>query len=372
MLVAAGVFTTQIERLRARWKLEGGLPPVPGQKVNTPRTTGPTGELPNVPLQWLKEGFRLLPDGQIGPALEGDTAYAGTFVIYDWDTREIIWQADWAPTVVTPAGYCFADGIMYLCDLEGASIFQVDVDQQPGRLLKRISHPYLNDLHSLERTSRGLLLTCSGTDLIIELDLDGGSLYEWWATEHGYSMTPSGKVRSSGRGLEHRHQYYHTRYHTTHINDATFRDSDERYLLALLFHQGELIQIDRALPPEKQKAEVLLDGLARPHGLEKIPGGWLLCNSLSKELILLDEDLKIADRIEYDGGWIQDCTMLSSGRILLNDVDNHRLVEFGGPRWEITSVTQYFENWRMGELLEVPAAYADGFRRVAAPTAVGA
>jgi hypothetical protein len=368
VLVAAGVFTTQMEKIRARWKLEGGLPPVPGQKVFNERVNQPETP-PDLPLHWKKEGFRLLPENQLGPSCVGDTSYRGTFVVYDWDTKEIVWREDWGELMAVPAGFCFADGIMYLGDLEAASIFQVDVINDPGRLLKRISHPYLNDLHSLERTSRGLLATCSGTDLVIELDLEGSSLYEWWATEHGYTVTPSGKERTSGRDQEHRDQYYHTRYHTTHVNDATFRDPDERYLLAVLFHPGEVVQIDRALPPEKQKAEVVLDGLARPHGLEKTPQGWLLCNSLSKELLLLDEDLKVVERIEYDGGWIQDCTMLSSGRILLNDVDNHRVVEFAGPPWEIGSVTPYNESWRMGELLEIPAAYQEGFQRAATAAA---
>src|SRR5438034_1212243 len=143
MLVAANVYTTQIEKLVARWKLEGGLPRVPGQKVNTPLTSGAQGTLPEVPVHWRKENYRILKQGELGPACTGDTQYAGTFVVYDWDTREIIWQSNWGGVVVTPAGFCFADGVMYLNDVEGANIFVVDVDRQPGRLIRRISHPYL-------------------------------------------------------------------------------------------------------------------------------------------------------------------------------------------------------------------------------------
>jgi hypothetical protein len=54
----------------------------------------------------------------------------------------------------------------------------------------------------------------------------------------------------------------------------------------------------------------MLDGLARPHSLEKIPEGWIFCNSVSKELVLIDDDLKVISKIPYDGGWIQDCTRL--------------------------------------------------------------
>jgi hypothetical protein len=136
--------------------------------------------------------------------------------------------------------------------------------------------------------------------------------------------------------------------------------------LCTLFHQGQLIRIDRSLPLPEQHAEVILEGLARPHSLEKFPGGWVFCNSLSKELVLLDDELKVTEKIAYDGGWIQDCTRLPNGNILLNDVDKHVLVEFGGRPWEIVQTTPYDQNWRMGELVVVPAEHEHAFRGHAA------
>ena len=111
---------------------------------------------------------------------------------------------------------------------------------------------------------------------------------------------------------------------------------------------------------------MILDGLARPHGLEKTPQGWLLANTLGKELVLLDFDLKVKERIPYDGGWIQDVTTLSNGNILLNDVDNKKLIELAPPSWGIVSETRFPMLWRMGEVNEVPAALESGFRKVAA------
>ncbi len=365
MLLAASVYTAKMQQLISRWKLEGGLPPVPGQKVAS--LTAATAAPVEVPLSWKKDDLKILPNDDLGPTITGQPDFAGTYVVYDWGTREIIWQANWGSMLVTPAGHCFADGYLYLCDLEAGNIFKVDVDQEPGKLLKRISHPYLNDIHSLERTKRGLLVTASGTDMILELDLDGNLLWEWWATEHGYTKTPSGKERTPGRGQEHRDTYYHTRYQTTHLNCANIEDpEEERFVLCLLFHQGQLIRIDRSLPPEQQHATVMLEGLARPHSLEKMPGGWIFCNSLSKELVLIDDDLKILSTIPYDGGWIQDCTLLPNGRILLNDVDKHVLVEFAGPPWEIVNSTPYNQDWRMGELVIVPAQHEHAFLNAAA------
>lgn len=373
MLLAASVYTTQNERLRARWKLEGGLPPVPGQKVNTSLTTGPTQPSPEqaaVPLTWLKEEYRFLPPENLGPSMDAASDYSGTFVVYDWDTRNIVWQSEWGNILGNPAGYCFADGFIYMNDFEAGNIFRIGIEPQPGKLLQRISNPYFNDLHSLERTSRGLLAACCGTDLVIEVDLNGKVLWEWWAAEHGYSVTPSGEERQSGRNGEHRNRYYHTRYQATHVNCATVRDfapGKEQYILCLLFHQGKLLQIDRSLPPEKQEGEVILEGLARPHSLEKIPGGWIFCNSLSKELVLLDDDLKITGNIVYDGGWIQDCTRLPNGNIVLNDVDNTVLIEFAAPDWKIVNRTNYPATWRMGELVVIPTEHEQAFLKAQVP-----
>jgi hypothetical protein len=368
MLIAASVYTTRMEKIIARWKMEAGLPPVPGQKVTS--LTATSDAPVEVPLFWKKEDMRLLPQHELGPSFLGDADFSGTYVVYDWQSREIIWQANWKNIIAMPAGHCFADGFLYLCDLEAGNIFQVDVDGHAGKLMRRISHPYLNDIHSLERTKRGLLVTASGTDMILELDLDGNLLWEWWATEHGYAMTPSGKERVPGRGQEHRDIYYHTRYQATHINCANIQDpAEERFVLALLFHQGQLIRIDRSSPPAEQRPQVVLEGLARPHSLEKTPQGWIFCNSLSKELVMLDDDLKVTEKIPYDGGWIQDCTRLPNGDILLNDVDKHVLIEFSGPPWQIVNTTPYDQNWRMGELVIVPEAHEHAFLEAAAKAA---
>jgi hypothetical protein len=362
MLIGASIFTVRMERLLARWKMEASAQASGDQLARVTSS--------DASLQWEKESYRILAPGEEGPACLGDVSFGGLYVVYDWPTKRVIWRSAWSRELVTPSGFCFADSCLYLADLEAAQIFAVDLADRPGQLLRRISNPCLNDIHSVERTRRGLLVAASGVDVIVELDLQGRTLWEWWAAEHGYTATPSGRQRPSGRGGEHRNLYYHTRYHATHVNGATFRDEDERYVLALLFHQGELVQIDRAREPGVQRAERVLDGLGKPHGLERIPGGWLLCNSTSREVLLLDEALKIRRTFQYDGGWLQDCTRLSNGNILLNDVDNHLLVELDPQSWKQISVTSYDADWRMGELLELPASYAARFPRQPRPLPV--
>lgn len=129
--------------------------------------------------------------------------------------------------------------------------------------------------------------------------------------------------------------------------------------------RGQVVQIDRRLPPAEQRAEVLLDGLSRPHGLKRKPSGWIVCSSLSGEVILLDEAFRVVDRIAYASNWIQVCLMLASGRMLLNDALSHRIVELAGPPWHVKAVTPYPNNWRLARLREVPPAYQASFQRAA-------
>jgi hypothetical protein len=353
-LVAASIFTRQRQHIVERWAREGGLPPVAGNIANNPLTTGPIETPTGLVLRGPRDDYRLLPEGQLAEACLGNPAEAGGMVVLDWEAAGVVWESAWGNLIYTPAGFCFADGAVYVNDLLGCGVFKVGIENRTGQPLDRISHPYMNDLHGLERSSRGLLLASSGVDAIIEVDLHGRLLYEWWAADHGFTAGPSGIVHEDGRGREHRDKFYHTRYQSTHVNTAVFQDRAERFILALLFHQGQLVRIDRAKPAHLQEAEVILDGLARPHGLERTSDGWILCSSAACELILLDGDFRVKKRVRLDAGWLQDCTMLSNGSVLLNDVDNHSLIEVSGSDFRVVGKWVYPKEWRIDEIMEVP------------------
>ena len=55
-----------------------------------------------------------------------------------------------------------------------------------------------------------------------------------------------------------------------------------------------------------------------------------------------------------------------NGHILLNDVEKNVLVEFAGPPREIIETTPYNQDWRMGELVIVPAQHEHAFLKAAA------
>jgi hypothetical protein len=354
MNLIATVTSKEMQKLRARWKLEGGIAVVPGQRAISQQNAAPVVELSTLEeLTWPKEGFVLRAPGDDRSALPDGHAYAGAMFVYDWSTKEVVWESDWGDRLITPHGFVLADGVVYVADLEAANIFKVSLSE-PGKLLSRISHPALNDIHGIARTKRGLLVSNCGTDCLIELDFAGNSLWEWWAGDHGMTLTPSGLTREAGRGGEHRNRYYHTRYQVTHVNNVDCYGPNDEYVLATLFHQGMIVRIDRTNPRARQRAEIVLAGLARPHGPIPYSGGWLVCNSLGKEIVTLDPELDVVERIPYDGGWIQDATELSNGHILLNDVDNHVLVELAGPDWHEAERVPYDHSWRMAEIRELP------------------
>ena len=86
----------------------------------------------------------------------------------------------------------------------------------------------------------------------------------------------------------------------------------ERTVLATLFHQGQLIEIDR----ETGTARVLLDGLQRPHGIHTRPGGFLLSDTLGHRIVLLDEQFRVTREIPFGSHWLQDTISISSGTLL--------------------------------------------------------
>jgi len=341
MYVAATVFTTKLSRLYQRWKIEGLV-----QRVQ--------------PLLWKKPDFEIRETDETGLSLSGNVDYAGLMLVYDWRTGLMVWQSSW-DFMVVPAGFCFTKSSVFINDSEGCSIFEIDLLGGTLTDPRRISHRYFNDLHSVYRSKQGLLVASSGNDLVLEVDLSGRLLYEWWAGEHGYSSTPAGVERVPGRGIEHRTQSYHTKYHATHVNSAAYRDGEERSILALLFQQGALIEIDRQAKQGKESIRTVLDGLVYPHGLERTSDGWLISNTLGKELVILDRQLNVKERIHYSGGWIQDSTRLSNGNILLVDVDQHRIVELATPDWAVVKVLEYDPDWRMAEINEVPPAFTGAF-----------
>jgi len=168
-----------------------------------------------------------------------------------------------------------------------------------------VSSPLFNALHSITRTRRGYLVASTGLDLLLEFNRNGEILWSWWATDHGFELTPTGRPRVIQKTADHRTIRYGTLQQTTHINSAA--ELPDGRFLATLFHQGMVIAIDR----KTGKWQPVLEGLDHPHAVR----------------VLDEEHFSVADtvhgrallvRITRDGGhieeeiqagtsWLQDC-----------------------------------------------------------------
>jgi hypothetical protein len=315
----------------------------------------------------LREHYRL-PAGEhdLEPSLTVEADCFGPLFVVDWERGEIAWTKEWGPVLPTPSAFCFDGGTLYLSDRQANSIFEVDFEHDAGALRRRISHPAFNDIHSIVPTRRGLLVSCSGTDAVVEVDLQGNALYEWWAGEHGFTWSPEGFERPSGRGGEHRDRFYHTRFHTTHLNFARYRDAEERFLLVLLWQQGALVEVDTSLPAAEQTPRLVLDGLYRPHHLKPLAdGSFVVANSCAGELVLLARDLSVTRRIPSAVPWVQDVVPLGDDRWLLADVNGCRLVEQDSDGNELKEVC-FPSEWRLYELQALPAVAARALAAVPA------
>jgi hypothetical protein len=257
------------------------------------------------------------PLHEAGAPRKGCEEYVGgTFVAFDWDADQVTWQVP----INGAAGFCWRDGLLYLNLMRLCETVAIDGS---GREHSRFSHPTFNNMHTIVPTRRGFLHTISGLDAIMETDDQGHSLYEWWATEHGYDVLPTGRTRAIDRQIDHRYVVYPTRGQATHVNSARFADEQEQEIVATLFQQGQVISIDR----RSGRCRVLLDGLHKPHDVRPYPGGgWVVSNTADHETLLLDKRWRIKRRIAMDFDWVQSSTPLADGSIVIADANNHRLV----------------------------------------------
>ncbi len=360
MLIAISVVSAHMEETHKRWKLEAvpwpqGANPTVEATQRARRFAGP----PPQTLQWTKEGYRVpVAHDDLRPVFDDTSHFGGLMLIVDTDTGMTIWKHEWGAHLATPSGFCFMEDRMYVADLEGASVLEVDMLNEPGRIKRRLTHRALNDIHYVTPTRRGVLIASTGTDMVIELDRNGNSLYEWWAGEHGFTTTIGGRQRLPDPTGEHRNQYYHTRYQTTHLNAAQYRDEEETRLLVLLWHQGSLVEIDTTRPRDQQRPEVVIDGLSHPHTLRPLAGGgWMIADSQGSSLVLLDRDLRVTRRVPSISDWIQDAMPIESGCWVVADVNNSRLLIHDDSGTPLRTIP-YDAGWRVYGISRVPDVVA--------------
>ncbi|MBA2677515.1 MAG: hypothetical protein H0U76_03855 [Ktedonobacteraceae bacterium] len=169
-----------------------------------------------------------------------------------------------------------------------------------------ISLPAFNLLHSLSRTARGYLVASTGLDAILEFTRDGEMIWSWWATEHGFTETPTGERRVLDSGVDHRGVKYGTLAQTTHVNSAA--ELPGGIVLATLFHQGMVIAIDRA----SGAWQPVVEGLDHPHAIRVLTEDYFTVADTGRGRALLvhikDGKGLIETEVAADTTWLQDCS----------------------------------------------------------------
>jgi hypothetical protein len=168
-----------------------------------------------------------------------------------------------------------------------------------------VSSPLFNALHSISRTRQGYLVASTGLDLLLEFNRSGEALWSWWAIDHGFELTPSGRPRIVDKTADHRTIKYGTLSQTTHVNAAA--ELPDGRILASLFHQGMVIVIER----ETGAWQPVLEGLDHPHAVRVLDEEHFTVADTVHGKALLARVNKAGGRVEeeIDAGtnWLQDC-----------------------------------------------------------------
>lgn len=108
--------------------------------------------------------------------------------------------------------------------------------------------------------------------------------------------------------------------HTTHVNTA-LNDMPNR-VLATLFHQGALVEIDMVT----KQCRTLLEGLKSPHNIRPRKDGYVLSDSRANKVLLLDSQFCVESEITGGFNWVQDALELSDRSYLVGDSNNDQIV----------------------------------------------
>lgn len=270
----------------------------------------------------------------------------GALVAFDLSRKRTLWSI----ALDTPTGFDWVDdGFIAINSMYGNRTLLLDDRAQATR---SIAMHLMNDLHSLVSTPRGILITSSGVDGILELSASGAVVWSWIASEHGLDRTPNGRVRKVETGTDHRRHTISTEDQSTHCNSARLSQNDGRdVVVATLFHQGQIIQIDRS----SLSTSVRAFGLRHPHSLRPYGTGWIVCDSRPGSVVILDDDLWVTDIVEDDFNWVQDAVPVPDENVvLIADANNARIVVWSMESGKKLDELKYPGEWKIYQMEIVP------------------
>lgn len=274
---------------------------------------------------------------------EAPRHHEGALAIFDYDTGEMLWSLK----LDTPAGFTFDDEHLYLNSMYGNRILAFD---RRLRVVDSISLGLMNDIHSVVKDRGRFLVTSSGVDAVLEIGLDGDIEWSWFAGDRAYRQNPKGFLPRVDKRKDYRTVPIHTMDQITHCNSAVPAVvAGRRVVLVSLFHQGEVIAVDY----ETLNHSVLVTGIGSPHSIRRRRGGWLVSDSRSGGVVLLDDEFWVQHVVEADFDWVQDAVELEDGLLLIADANHSRLVEWDLARHRPRRQLEYPDEWKVYQV-EVP------------------
>jgi hypothetical protein len=221
-----------------------------------------------------------------------ERSFGGRLVLLDWSKGRI------AACLPVPgaSGIAIRDGCVIVSSWTDHSVHI----WRSGFSSSRVSHPWFNHLHTVELTASGTLLVASaGIDAILEVSPQGEVLSHWC----GGPAVPES-------GTDYREVRRSTAERAMHITSALPVSEDR--ILAALFHQGEVRLIDR----RTHESQTILRGLSRPHGIHRLPGGYILSDTLGHRILFLDDAFRLCSEMPFGSEWLQDTILTSAGTYL--------------------------------------------------------
>lgn len=276
----------------------------------------------------------------------------GLIAAFDIDSGKVLWSQ----VLDSPTGFAFVAKQLFVSSMYG---HRITVINDRLEVHDSFATPLMNDLHTIRPSSTGILVTSSGTDAILEMSTEGISRWTWLAREHSYWSTPQGIAARVTRFGDYRAGTFGTEDQSTHCNSAIVTKWRGREtVFATFFHQGTIIAIDKI----SGRHEVVFQGLGRPHGLRRLDNGWIVCDSQSGVVVLLDENFWISQVLEEKFKWVIDALPLEDrSHLLIADANNSRLALWDTNLERVVHQMTYPSEWRIFQIDIPPQEWIDAF-----------
>ncbi|MCF8363245.1 MAG: hypothetical protein K9G70_11560 [Prolixibacteraceae bacterium] len=245
-----------------------------------------------------------------------------------------------------------------------------------GGHLTEITNPWFSYIHTVqfnEDASR-LLISSSGFDSIFEYDCKTlEPTFEWFAWENGYNK---GRDPKTGRKFyitrkKNEAQIYQkqndeyllindplnqvlpTAKRAAFINSVKYNTLNSCKIIATLFHEGAVIEIDK----RTTQITKILNGLTNPHGGGYCKKGAYATSTRSGEFVLNNEDGKsifsfqnLPGKPEHleDFEWIQN-SIIKDDIIISIDSNRNSFIIFN-PKLKLIDVIPYDLNWAVQDI----------------------